>query len=65
MRKKPGYLAEYARARGITHAGMRKQLLRVGINYLEPFSWEIADRLLDGARHLARDSYRLRRVVHP
>jgi hypothetical protein len=63
--RKPGYLAAYAKARGISHVAMRKQLIRAGVNYLEPFDWKVADRLLDGARHLVRDSYRLREVRNP
>jgi hypothetical protein len=63
--RKPGYLAAYSKARGISHVAMRKLLIRAGVNYLEPFDWKVVDRLLDAGRHLARDSYRLRKVIHP
>ncbi len=56
--KKPGYLAAYARAWGISHVAMRKHLMRAGIDYHKPFNWDRADELLDGMRHLCRDPYR-------
>lgn len=63
--KKPGFLAAYARARGISHVAMRKQLMRVGVDYSQPFNWTVVDRLLDGARRLGRDHLRKRPVRNP
>lgn len=57
-----GFLSEYARHAGISKQAMAKQLQRLGIDYHKPFDWDEADRLLDGYRHLGRDSYRKRRV---
>lgn len=53
-KKRPGYLTEYAAHAGISKQAASVQLKRVGINYLEPFDFEEADRRRASARHADR-----------
>lgn len=52
--RRPGYLTDYARHAGISKQAAAKQLQRVGINYLESFDFDDADRLRAAMRHAAR-----------
>lgn len=52
--KRPGYLTQYATHAGITKTAAAEQLKRVGINYMQPFSFEDADRKRQAARHADR-----------
>jgi hypothetical protein len=63
--KRPGYLQAYADHCGISRQAMQKQLIRLGIDYLQPFNFAEVDRLLDSYRHLGRDHLRRRRVGTP
>lgn len=40
MMGRPGYLAEYARHRGVTSQAARKQLTRLGVDYYKEFDWD-------------------------
>ena len=52
--KRPGYLTQYAAHAGITKTAAAEQLKRVGIDYMQPFSFEDADRKRQAARHADR-----------
>lgn len=42
--RRPGYLTDYARHAGISKPAAADQLKRVGIDYLQPFDFDDADR---------------------
>lgn len=52
--KRPGYLTKYAEHAGITKTAAAEQLKRVGIDYMQPFSFEEADRKRKAARSADR-----------
>lgn len=52
--KRPGYLTQYAAHAGITKTAAADQLKRVGIDYMQPFAFEEADRKRKAARHADR-----------
>jgi hypothetical protein len=60
--KRPGYLRDYAQHVGISSEAMRRQLERLGVNYMQPFDWDEIDALRNSTRHLARDPYRKSRL---
>lgn len=53
-KKRPGHLTQYAKHADITKQAAAKQLARVGIDYLQPFDFEDADRRREAARHADR-----------
>ena len=56
-RTNPGYLTQYAKHAGLSKEGVRKQLARVGIDYLQPFDFADADRKRAAARHADRAQF--------
>lgn len=52
--RRPGYLTDYARHAGISKQAAADQLKRIGVDYLQPFDFEEADRLRAAMRHAAR-----------
>lgn len=52
--KRPGYLTQYAAHAGITKTAAAEQLKRVGIDYMQPFNFDEADRKRQAARHADR-----------
>lgn len=52
--KRPGYLTQYAAHAGITKTAAAEQLKRVGIDYMQPFAFDEADRKRQAARHADR-----------
>lgn len=54
MANRRKFLSRYALRAGISKEAARKQLRRVGIDYLEPFDFDDADRRRAAARHAAR-----------
>lgn len=64
-KKRPGYLTAYANHAGITKTAAAKQLQRVGVDYLQEFDFEEADRLRKAARHADRAPYATPIYVKP
>lgn len=44
LRKRPGYLTQYAAHAGITKTAAAEQLKRVGVDYMQPFDFSDADK---------------------
>lgn len=57
MRKRPGYLKQYATHAGISRQAAADQLERVGIDYLQPFDFAEADKRREAARHADRVAF--------
>lgn len=56
-KKRPGYLTQYAIHAGITKTAAAEQLKRVGIDYMQPFDHDEADKRRAAARHADRVAY--------
>lgn len=56
-KKRPGYLTAYANHAGITKTAAAKQLQRVGVDYMQAFDFDEADRLRKAARHADREQF--------
>lgn len=56
-KKRPGYLTAYANHAGITKTAAAKQLQRVGVDYMQAFDFDEADRLRKAARHADRAQF--------
>jgi phage terminase Nu1 subunit (DNA packaging protein) len=50
-------LSLYAEHAGLSKEGARKWLIRIGIDYLNPFDFKEADRLIQEARHADREPF--------
>lgn len=55
--KRPGYLSRYAAHAGISRQAAADQLSRVGIDYLQPFDFSMADKRREAARHADRAAF--------
>lgn len=64
-KKRPGHLTAYAKHARITKTAAAEQLRRVGINYMEPFDFTEADKLLEAARHADRAPFSRAIFVKP
>lgn len=53
-KSRPGHLTKYAKHAGISIASASEALRRVGIDYMESFDFEDADRRRESARHADR-----------
>lgn len=53
-RRRPGYLTQYASHARISKPAAAEQLKRVGIDYMQPFDFQEADRLREAMRHADR-----------
>ncbi len=53
-KKRPGFLSQYAKHAGIALSSAAEQLRRVGVNYLEEFDFDHADKLRLAMRHADR-----------
>ena len=56
-KKRPGYLTAYAKHAGISKPAAAEQLRRVGIDYMQPFDHEEADRRRQAARSADREPF--------
>lgn len=56
-RRRPGYLTQYAKHAGISKPAAAEQLRRVGIDYMQPFDFDDADRRREAARHADRAEF--------
>ncbi|HMS82267.1 MAG TPA: hypothetical protein PKD12_01280 [Nitrospira sp.] len=50
-------LSLYAEHLGLSKEGARKRLIRVGVDYLNPFDFKEADRRIQEARHADREPF--------
>lgn len=64
-KKRPGYLTAYANHAGITKTAAAKQLQRVGVDYMQEFDFDEADRLRKAARHADRAQFAKTIYVQP
>ncbi len=64
-KKRPGHLTAYAVHAGITKTAAAKQLQRVGIDYMQAFDFDEADRLRKAARHADRAKFSKPIYVQP
>lgn len=56
-KRRPGYLTAYAKHAGISKPAAAEQLKRVGIDYMQPFEFEEADKRREAARHADRAAF--------
>lgn len=56
-KRRPGHLTAYAKRRNISKPAAAKQLQRVGIDYMQEFDFDDADRRIEAARHADRAAY--------
>jgi hypothetical protein len=56
-KKRPGHLTRYAKHAGISKPAAAEQLGRVGIDYMQPFDFEEADRRRQAMRHADRTKF--------
>lgn len=54
QKRRPGYLTKYAQHAGISKPAAAEQLKRVGIDYMQPFDFDDADRRRTAMRHADR-----------
>lgn len=56
-KRRPGYLTAYAKHAGISKPAAAEQLKRVGIDYMQPFDFEVADLKRSAARSADRAEF--------